>query len=34
MHIEDKIMGTRLGITVLVLVGLMVVLIIAANLVG
>lgn len=34
MHIEDKIMGTRVGITVLVLVGLMVVLIIAANLVG
>ena len=34
MHIEDKIMSTRVGITVLVLVGLMVVLIIAANLVS
>lgn len=34
MHIEDKIMGTRVGITVLVLVGLMLVLILAANLIG
>ncbi len=33
MHIEDKIMGTRVGITVLVLVGLMVVLILTANLI-
>ncbi len=34
MHIEDNIMGTRVGITVLVLVGLMVVLILAANLIA
>ncbi len=34
MHIEDKIMGTRVGITVLVLVGVMVVLILAANLIA
>ena len=34
MHIEDKFMGTRVGITVLILVGLMVVLIFAANLMG
>jgi len=34
MHVEDRIMGTRVGITVLILVGLMMVLIIAANLIG
>ena len=33
MHIEDKLMGQRVGITVLVLVGVMVVLIILANVV-
>lgn len=31
MHIEDKTMGIRVGYTVLVLLGVMVVLIIAAN---
>lgn len=31
MHIEDKRMGTEIGITVLVLAGVMVALIIAAN---
>lgn len=31
MHIEDKQMGTEIGITVLVLAGVMVALIIAAN---
>jgi hypothetical protein len=31
MHVEDRQMGSRVGYTVLVLVGLMVCLIIAAN---
>lgn len=34
MHVEDRQMGTRVGYTVLVLVGLMVCLIIAANLIA
>jgi len=34
MHIEDKLMGQRVGITVLVLVGVMVALIILSNIIG
>ena len=34
MHVEDKQMGIRVGYTVLVLLGVMVALIIASNLIG
>lgn len=34
MHIEDKQMGTRVGYTVLVLIGVMVGLIITSNIIG
>lgn len=34
MHIEDKIMGQKVGITVLVLTGLMFALIILSNIIG
>jgi hypothetical protein len=34
MQLEDKLMGMRVGYTVLVLLGVMVVLIIAANMIG
>ena len=34
MHVEDKEMGTRVGYTVLVLVGLMLAMILLANLIG
>ena len=34
MHVEDKEMGIHVGMTVLVLVGVMVALIIAANFIG
>ena len=31
MHVEDRQMGTRVGLTVLVLIGIMIALIIASN---
>ena len=34
MHVEDKEMGMHVGVTVLVLIGVMVGLIIAANFIG
>ena len=34
MHIDDKMMGLRVGKTVLVLVGVMILLIIASNLIA